>query len=89
MEDPTLEQVEAPEGRCGPVGSLRWSKLLAGPVDPWREKPMPGQCKQDIILADYPDLSEPSAEELAERMEGMEDEEYLCNETLLSNPQPP
>ncbi|GAB0189842.1 cAMP-dependent protein kinase inhibitor alpha [Grus japonensis] len=46
-------------------------------------------CKQDVILADYPDLSEPSAEELAERMEGMEDEEYLCNETLLSNPQPP
>ncbi|NXK45860.1 RIC3 protein, partial [Chauna torquata] len=41
--------------------------------------------KQDTILVDYPDLSQPSAEELAERMEGMEDEEYLCNETLLSD----
>ncbi|XP_035746881.1 protein RIC-3 [Egretta garzetta] len=41
--------------------------------------------KQDTILVDYPDLSQPSAEELAERMEGMEDEEHLCNETLLSD----
>ncbi|XP_054027781.1 protein RIC-3 isoform X2 [Dryobates pubescens] len=40
--------------------------------------------KQDTILVDYPDLSQPSAEELAERMEGME-EEYLCNEGLLSD----
>ncbi|GAB0182572.1 AN1-type zinc finger protein 5-like [Grus japonensis] len=39
MEDPTPEQVEAPEGGCDPVGSPRWSKLLAGPVDPWREEP--------------------------------------------------
>ncbi|GAB0184425.1 hypothetical protein GRJ2_000907800 [Grus japonensis] len=43
MEDRTLEQVEAPEGGCGPMGSLCWSKLLAGPVDLWREKPMPEQ----------------------------------------------
>ncbi|GAB0178086.1 AN1-type zinc finger protein 5-like [Grus japonensis] len=34
MEDPMLEQVEAPEGGCDPVGSLRWSRLLAGPVNP-------------------------------------------------------
>nr|XP_047925896.1 protein RIC-3 [Anser cygnoides] len=40
--------------------------------------------KRETILVDYPDLSQPSAEELAERMEGMEDEDYLCNETLLS-----
>ncbi|GAB0209950.1 EH domain-containing protein 4 [Grus japonensis] len=39
VEDPTLEQVEAPEGGCDPVGSPCWSKLLAGPVDPWREEP--------------------------------------------------
>ncbi|NXL87552.1 RIC3 protein, partial [Alectura lathami] len=39
--------------------------------------------KQDTILVDYPDLSQPSAEELAERMEGMEGEEYVCSETLL------
>ncbi|GAB0178442.1 AN1-type zinc finger protein 5-like [Grus japonensis] len=32
VEDPTLEQVDAPEGGCDPVGSLCWSKLLAGPV---------------------------------------------------------
>ncbi|NWI53263.1 RIC3 protein, partial [Calyptomena viridis] len=41
--------------------------------------------KQDTILVDYPDLSQPSPEELAERMEGMEDEEYLCDETLLTD----
>ncbi|NXJ04718.1 RIC3 protein, partial [Odontophorus gujanensis] len=41
--------------------------------------------KQDTILVDYPDLSQPSAEELAERMEGMEDGEYLCSEALLSD----
>ncbi|NXT56681.1 RIC3 protein, partial [Pluvianellus socialis] len=41
--------------------------------------------KQDTILVDYPDLSQPSAEELAERMEGMEDEEHLCSETLLTD----
>lgn len=34
---------------------------------------------------DYPDLSQPSPEELAERMEGMEDEEYPYDETLLSD----
>ncbi|XP_053924474.1 protein RIC-3 isoform X1 [Cuculus canorus] len=41
--------------------------------------------KQDTILVDYPDLSQPSAEELAERMEDMEDEEHLCSETALSD----
>ncbi|NXI08680.1 RIC3 protein, partial [Irena cyanogastra] len=41
--------------------------------------------KQDTILVDYPDLSQPSPEELAERMEGMEDEEYPHDETLLSH----
>ncbi|GAB0206729.1 zinc finger and BTB domain-containing protein 5 [Grus japonensis] len=39
MEDPVLEQVETPEGHCDPVGSPRWSRLLAGPVDPWRDEP--------------------------------------------------
>ncbi|GAB0185950.1 AN1-type zinc finger protein 5-like [Grus japonensis] len=34
-EDPTLEQVDAPEGGCDPVGSPRWSRLLAGLVTPW------------------------------------------------------
>ncbi|XP_024052241.1 protein RIC-3 [Terrapene carolina triunguis] len=41
--------------------------------------------RQDTILVDYPDLNEPSAEEIAERMEVMEDEDYLCSETLLSD----
>ncbi|XP_009077133.1 PREDICTED: protein RIC-3 [Acanthisitta chloris] len=41
--------------------------------------------KQDTILVDYPDLSQPSPEELAERMEGMEDEEDICHETLLTD----
>ena len=49
MEDPTPEQVEAPEGGCDPVGSPRWSKLLAGPVAPWREEPTLEQvCWQDL-----------------------------------------
>ncbi|GAB0176237.1 AN1-type zinc finger protein 5-like [Grus japonensis] len=49
MEDPMPEQVETPEGGCDPVGSPHWSRLLAGPVDPWREEPMPGQvCWQDL-----------------------------------------
>ncbi|XP_061855529.1 protein RIC-3 isoform X2 [Colius striatus] len=39
--------------------------------------------KQDTILVDYPDLSQPSAEELAERMGDVEDEEHLCDEALL------
>ena len=38
MEDPMPEQVDVPEGGCDPVGSLCWHRLLAGPVDPWREK---------------------------------------------------
>ncbi|GAB0177996.1 AN1-type zinc finger protein 5-like [Grus japonensis] len=32
VENPTPEQVDAPEGGCDPVGSPRWSRLLAGPV---------------------------------------------------------
>uniref|UniRef100_A0A8B9Q1F4 RIC3 acetylcholine receptor chaperone n=1 Tax=Apteryx owenii TaxID=8824 RepID=A0A8B9Q1F4_APTOW len=43
------------------------------------------KCKQDTILVDYPVPNQPSAEELAERMEGMENEDYLCKKTLLSN----
>ena len=47
MEDPTPEQVEAPEGGCGPMGGLCWNcdpmergaqagaGLLAGLVTPW------------------------------------------------------
>ncbi|GAB0176233.1 AN1-type zinc finger protein 5-like [Grus japonensis] len=49
MEDPMPEQVEAPEGGCDLVGSLSWSRLLAGPVAPWREEPMWEQvCWQDL-----------------------------------------
>jgi len=29
-----------PEGGCDPVGSSCWMRLLAGPVDLWREEPM-------------------------------------------------
>ncbi|GAB0185696.1 AN1-type zinc finger protein 5-like [Grus japonensis] len=43
VEDPKPEQVEAPEGGCDPVGSPHWSRLLAGPVAPWREEPTPEQ----------------------------------------------
>ncbi|GAB0208078.1 mitochondrial enolase superfamily member 1 [Grus japonensis] len=50
MEDPTQEQVEAPEGGCDPLGSPCWSKLLAGPVDLWREKPTLEQFMKDCSL---------------------------------------
>ncbi|GAB0207606.1 AN1-type zinc finger protein 5-like [Grus japonensis] len=40
VEDPMPEQVETPEGGCDPMGSLRWRRLLAGPVSLWREEPM-------------------------------------------------
>ncbi|GAB0183508.1 mitochondrial enolase superfamily member 1 [Grus japonensis] len=61
MEDPTLEQVEAPEGGCDLMGSPRCSKLLAGPVDPWREEPTPGQVTHlvdqgkpvDVIVLEF------------------------------------
>ncbi|KAK4811189.1 hypothetical protein QYF61_019820 [Mycteria americana] len=39
VEDPKLEQVDVPEGGCDPVESPRWSRLLAGPVNPWRKEP--------------------------------------------------
>ncbi|PKU45706.1 hypothetical protein llap_4002 [Limosa lapponica baueri] len=34
MEDPMLEQVDAPDSDCDPMGSLCWSRLLAGHVAP-------------------------------------------------------
>jgi len=38
-----------PEESCDPVRSLHWSRLLPGPVDPWREKPTPEQvCCQGL-----------------------------------------
>jgi len=40
MEDSKPEQVDVPQGGYDPVGSLCWSRLLAGPVALWTEKPM-------------------------------------------------
>lgn len=40
VEDPTLEQVSFSKEGCDPVGSLYWSKVLAGPVASWKEEPM-------------------------------------------------
>ncbi|GAB0183645.1 AN1-type zinc finger protein 5-like [Grus japonensis] len=34
VEDPTLEQVEAPEGGCDPVGSPCWSRFAGRTCDP-------------------------------------------------------
>ncbi|GAB0184438.1 AN1-type zinc finger protein 5-like [Grus japonensis] len=49
MEDPTPEQVDAPKGDCDPMGSLHWSRLLAGPVVLRREEPRLEQvCRQDL-----------------------------------------
>jgi len=38
MEDPTPEQVDASKEGCDPMESPHWSRLLAGPVDSWRER---------------------------------------------------
>jgi len=35
MEVPMLEQLDALEGCCDPVGSPFWSRLPAGAVTPW------------------------------------------------------
>ncbi|GAB0187535.1 AN1-type zinc finger protein 5-like [Grus japonensis] len=49
MKDPMLEQVDASKGGCDPMGSPCWSRLLAGPVAPWRKEPTPEQvCWQDL-----------------------------------------
>ncbi|GAB0205645.1 hypothetical protein GRJ2_003030100 [Grus japonensis] len=49
MEDHTPEQMDAYKGGYDPLGSPRWSRLLAGPVAPWREEPRPEQvCWQDL-----------------------------------------
>ncbi|KAK4807853.1 hypothetical protein QYF61_007759 [Mycteria americana] len=44
-----------PEGGCDPVGSLHWSRLLAGPVAPWREEPMleQNQMKTDMEVLEH------------------------------------
>jgi len=39
VEDPTLEQENAPKGSCDSMESPCWSRLLAGAVGPWREDP--------------------------------------------------
>jgi len=38
-----------PEESCDPMRSLRWSRLLPGPADLWREEPTQEQvCWQDL-----------------------------------------
>ncbi|GAB0207025.1 AN1-type zinc finger protein 5-like [Grus japonensis] len=39
MEDLTPEQVDVLKQDCDPMEISCWSKLLAGPVTPWREEP--------------------------------------------------
>ncbi|GAB0181548.1 hypothetical protein GRJ2_000620100 [Grus japonensis] len=50
VEDPTPESVDAPKGGCDPVGSPRWSNLLAGPVALWKEEPTLEQLPGEGIL---------------------------------------
>ncbi|GAB0180858.1 disks large 2 [Grus japonensis] len=71
MEDPTLEQVETPEGGCDPMGSPRWSRLLAGPVAPWRKEPTVEQvCWQDLWPRGGPTLEQFAPEELGRTHDG-------------------
>jgi len=39
MEGTPRQSRWMPEGSCDPVGTPRWSRLLPGPADPWREDP--------------------------------------------------
>jgi len=49
VEDSMPQQVDVPKGGCDFVESLCWSRLLVGPVAPWREQPMVEQvCWQDL-----------------------------------------
>lgn len=48
MEDPTVQPLK-PKGDCDPMGTPGWSRLLAGPVTPWREELRLEQaCWQDL-----------------------------------------
>ncbi|GAB0208147.1 EH domain-containing protein 4 [Grus japonensis] len=62
VEDPMLEQVEAPEGGCDPVGSPCWSRLLAGPVDPWRER---SPCQSRFAGRTCDPMGDPTLEQSA------------------------
>jgi len=43
------EQVDVPKEGCDPTENLRWSRLLAGPVAPWKEETMLEKvCWQDL-----------------------------------------
>ncbi|GAB0183306.1 AN1-type zinc finger protein 5-like [Grus japonensis] len=57
VEDPTLEQVEAPDGGCDPVGSPRWSRLMAGPEALWREEPTPKQIQPTVEINEFSELT--------------------------------
>jgi len=49
LEDPMPEEVDAPEEGSDPMQYTRCGRLLAGPVDLWREAPMLEQvCWQDL-----------------------------------------
>jgi len=39
VKDPNPEQLDGPTKGCNPVERPHWSRLLAEPVDPWREDP--------------------------------------------------
>jgi len=58
-----LEQVDAPEEGCEPVGSLCWSSLLPGPVAPWTEESTLEQvCWQGLWPPGGPTLERPVPE---------------------------
>ncbi|GAB0185948.1 AN1-type zinc finger protein 5-like [Grus japonensis] len=84
MEDPTPEQVDAPEGGCDPVGSPHWSKLLARPVDPWREEPRLEQSLRAVDFhipdADWTEKSQRSSidQRLAENFHYQEEPNFLA-----------
>ena len=60
-----VDQVDAHNGVCGPVGNPCWSRLLTGPADPWREELMLEQvCCQDLQLRGGPTLKQPVPEGL-------------------------
>jgi len=97
MEDPTLEQVDEPKRCCDPVERPCYSRLSAGPVEPWRgahtgagllaglvtpwEGPMLEKFMEDSVLWEGPHVG--AGEECEE--EGVA--ETMCDE-LITTPIP-
>ncbi|GAB0185254.1 stathmin-4 [Grus japonensis] len=79
VEDPT------PAGGCDPMGSPRWSRLLAGPVAPWREEPTPEQAPGPLLLQTSKDRHTMTLAAYKEKMKELPLVSLFCS-CFLSDP---